>query len=122
VLSPLISLKDTLQESRALYISDGDAALSSKDYDKAILLYSAAIELISAFNTIVSSRRTEIISKRAVEDALLDAPKDQPREVSLFQRFRRFIRPKHKLPENSSEEHVTSKVSSCPFCVNNYST
>jgi hypothetical protein len=33
------------QECRALYTKNGDSALSSKDYDKAIELYSAAIDL-----------------------------------------------------------------------------
>jgi hypothetical protein len=54
-------------------------------------------------DTIVASRCTEKISEcQAVpEDALLDASKNQPQEVPLFQRFYRLIRPKHKLPENS---------------------
>jgi tetratricopeptide (TPR) repeat protein len=75
VLSSLISPKDTLQESRALYTSDGDAALSSKDYDKAIELYSAAIDLDSSSDTIFGSRCTAKLGKLLWDDALLDAQK-----------------------------------------------
>jgi hypothetical protein len=72
------------QESPALYISNGDAALSAKDYDNAIKLYSAAIDHDSVSDTVFASRCTAKLGEMLWEDALLDAEK-----VRWYLRFRR---------------------------------
>jgi hypothetical protein len=63
------------QASRAFHTRNGDAALSSKDYDKAIKLYPAVIDLECASDTIFASRCTAKLGKLLWEDALLDAQK-----------------------------------------------
>ncbi|KAJ8591160.1 hypothetical protein M405DRAFT_880653 [Rhizopogon salebrosus TDB-379] len=63
------------QECRALCTSNGDAALSVKDYDKAIELYSAVIDLDPLSDTIIASRCTAKLGKMLWEDALADAQK-----------------------------------------------
>jgi hypothetical protein len=66
---------DFKQECRTLYTRSGDSALSSKDYDKAIELYSAAIDLDSASDIIFASRCNAKLGKMLWEDALVDAQK-----------------------------------------------
>jgi tetratricopeptide (TPR) repeat protein len=63
------------QECRALYTRQGDTALSSNDYDKAIELYSAVIDLHSVSEIIFVSRCNANLGKMLWEDALLDAQK-----------------------------------------------
>jgi tetratricopeptide (TPR) repeat protein len=63
------------QECRALYIRNGNSALSSKDYDKAIELYSAAIDLDPALDTLFASRCNAELGGMLWEDALVDAQK-----------------------------------------------
>jgi tetratricopeptide (TPR) repeat protein len=63
------------QECPTLYVSQGDAALSAKDYDKAIELYSAAIRLNSTNDTIFANRCNARLGKMLWEDALVDAEK-----------------------------------------------
>jgi tetratricopeptide (TPR) repeat protein len=65
------------QECQALYISNGDAFLVAKDYDKSIELYSAAIELNPTHDTIFARRCTARLGKMLWEDAVLDAQKVQ---------------------------------------------
>ncbi|KAJ8595030.1 hypothetical protein M405DRAFT_871979 [Rhizopogon salebrosus TDB-379] len=63
------------QECRALCTSNADAALSVKDYDRAIELYSAVIDLDPLSDTIFASRCTAKLGKMLWEDALVDAQK-----------------------------------------------
>ncbi|KAG0708661.1 hypothetical protein DFH29DRAFT_427152 [Suillus ampliporus] len=63
------------QEYGAPYIANGDAALAASDYDKAIELYSAAIDLHFASDTIFANRSKARSEKMLWEDALLDAQK-----------------------------------------------
>jgi tetratricopeptide (TPR) repeat protein len=65
------------QECRALYTRQGDVALSSKDYDKAIELYSAVIDLDPVSDAIFASRCKAKLGKMLWEDALVDAQKVQ---------------------------------------------
>ncbi|KAG1817516.1 uncharacterized protein BJ212DRAFT_1269921 [Suillus subaureus] len=72
-----------MRECNALYAANGvvelgasgDAAFAEKDYDRAIELYSAAIELDSATDTIFANRSKARLLKMLWEDALLDAEK-----------------------------------------------
>ncbi|KAG2160223.1 uncharacterized protein EDB93DRAFT_47699 [Suillus bovinus] len=62
------------QECSALYLADGDAALSASDYEKAITLYSSAIDLAAANDTF--RKRCEAnVNMKLWENALLDAQK-----------------------------------------------
>ncbi|KAG0708169.1 hypothetical protein DFH29DRAFT_1075813 [Suillus ampliporus] len=63
------------QEYIAPYITNGDAALAASDYDRAIKLYSAAIELHFASDTIFANRSKARSEKMLWEDALLDVQK-----------------------------------------------
>ncbi|OJA09466.1 hypothetical protein AZE42_07148 [Rhizopogon vesiculosus] len=63
------------QECSALYSSNGDTALAAKSYDTSIQLYSVAIELDSANDTIFAKRCKAKLAKMLWEDALLDAQK-----------------------------------------------
>ncbi|KAG1728161.1 uncharacterized protein EDB91DRAFT_1162662 [Suillus paluster] len=63
------------QECSSVYVSNGDAALAASDYDRAINLYSAAIDLNSESDTAFSSRSKAKLEKMLWEDALLDAQK-----------------------------------------------
>jgi tetratricopeptide (TPR) repeat protein len=69
----ILTIFTAFEQECAAYISHGDAALSTKDYDKAIELYSAAIGLDSASYTIVASRCNARLGKMLWEDALVDA-------------------------------------------------
>jgi len=59
----------------ALCIANGDAALAANDYDKAIGLYSAAIDLDPASDALFAKRSKAKSEKRLWEEALLDAEK-----------------------------------------------
>ncbi|KAG1786314.1 uncharacterized protein HD556DRAFT_1528393 [Suillus plorans] len=54
-------------------IASGDAAFDANDYDEAIELYSAAINLDSASDAIFTNRSKAKLKQRLWEDALLDA-------------------------------------------------
>ena len=67
-----------VQECSTLYAANGDAALATNDYDKAIDSYSAAIDLDPASDTI-SARRSKAKSENMLwEEVLLDAQKVRP--------------------------------------------
>ncbi|KAG2339147.1 hypothetical protein BDR05DRAFT_631425 [Suillus weaverae] len=59
----------------AVLAASGDAALAASDYDKAIELYSAAIDLDSASDMIFAMRSKAKLAKTLWADALLDAQK-----------------------------------------------
>ncbi|OAX35520.1 hypothetical protein K503DRAFT_802760 [Rhizopogon vinicolor AM-OR11-026] len=65
------------QDCNALFTSSGDAALAAMDYDKAIELYSSAIDLNSSnsTDTMFEKRCRARLDKMLWEDALLDAQK-----------------------------------------------
>ncbi|KAG0703056.1 hypothetical protein DFH29DRAFT_998842 [Suillus ampliporus] len=63
------------QQCSALYAANGDAALRVMDYDKAIALYSAAIDLGVASDVIFAHRSEAMLEKKSWKDALLDAQK-----------------------------------------------
>ncbi|KAG1843240.1 hypothetical protein C8R48DRAFT_736843, partial [Suillus tomentosus] len=66
---------DFKQECNPLCAADGQAAFAASDYDKAIDLYSMAIDLDSASDIFFASRSEAKLSKMLWEDALLDARK-----------------------------------------------
>ncbi|KAG1809948.1 uncharacterized protein HD556DRAFT_1316868 [Suillus plorans] len=57
------------------YAHDGDTAFTARDYDEAIYLYSAAIDLGAVNDTILAKRSEALLEKMQWEDALLDAQK-----------------------------------------------
>jgi len=59
----------------ALYAASGDMSLTAGSYDEAIELYSAAINLDSATDTIFANRSKAKLEKLLWEDALVDAQK-----------------------------------------------
>ncbi|KAG1736630.1 uncharacterized protein EDB91DRAFT_1348004 [Suillus paluster] len=61
------------QEYSAPYIVNGDAAFAASDYDKAIKLYTVAIDLHFARDTIFANRSKARLEKMLWGDALLDA-------------------------------------------------
>ncbi|KAG0692334.1 hypothetical protein DFH29DRAFT_1073796 [Suillus ampliporus] len=61
----------------AAHATSGDTALAASNYDRAIELYSLAIDLDSATDTIYANRSTAKSKKELWEDALLDAQKIQ---------------------------------------------
>ncbi|KAG1800320.1 uncharacterized protein HD556DRAFT_1439176 [Suillus plorans] len=63
------------QECSALCAANGDSAFAASDYDKAIDLYSMAIDLDSASDIFFAGRSEAKLSKMLWEDALLDAQK-----------------------------------------------
>ncbi|OJA14890.1 hypothetical protein AZE42_13467, partial [Rhizopogon vesiculosus] len=65
------------QDCSALYTSSGDADLAAMDHDKAIELYSSAIDLSSSSSTdtMFEKRCRARLGKMLWEDALLDAQK-----------------------------------------------
>ncbi|KAG1785862.1 uncharacterized protein HD556DRAFT_1450301 [Suillus plorans] len=63
------------QQCSALCAANGDAAFAASDYDKAIDLYSVAIDLDSASDIFFASRSEAKLSKMLWEDALFDARK-----------------------------------------------
>jgi len=68
-------LSDFKQECSALCAVNGDAALTVSDYDRAIELYSVAIDLGSASDVVYANRSNAKLGKMLWEDALLDAQK-----------------------------------------------
>lgn len=62
-------------ECNTLCVSNGDAALAAHDHDKAIALYSAAIDLGSVANAVFASRCLAKLNKGKWEEAILDAEK-----------------------------------------------
>jgi len=70
VLHALAAFK---KECNALYIIRGNAALVENAYDRAIELYSAAIDLYPATDTIYSNRCKARLEKMSWEEALDDA-------------------------------------------------
>ncbi|KAG2339567.1 hypothetical protein BDR05DRAFT_916950 [Suillus weaverae] len=66
---------DFKQECSALCVVNGDAALITSEYDMAIRLYSAAIDLNSASAAVFAKRSEANLGKMLWEDALLDAHK-----------------------------------------------
>ncbi|OJA08828.1 hypothetical protein AZE42_08902, partial [Rhizopogon vesiculosus] len=71
------------KECNALYVASGvtdlavsgDTALAAREYDRAIELYSAAINLDSATDTIFANRCKAKLAKMLWEEALVDAQK-----------------------------------------------
>jgi hypothetical protein len=58
-----------------VYAGDGDKAFSAGDYDRAIDLYSAVIDLDAATDIIFASRCKARLKKLDWKEALLDAQK-----------------------------------------------
>jgi hypothetical protein len=58
-----------------LYTADGDDAFAEGNYDRAIELYSTAIDLDVATDTIFANRSRARSGKMPWDDALLDAEK-----------------------------------------------
>ncbi|KAG1787973.1 uncharacterized protein HD556DRAFT_1448301 [Suillus plorans] len=63
------------EKCSALSLTSGDAAFAASDYDRAIALYSAVIELNSASDAVFANRSKAKLAKMLWEDALLDAQK-----------------------------------------------
>ncbi|KAG1830460.1 hypothetical protein EV424DRAFT_294229 [Suillus variegatus] len=61
------------QECSARFLTDGDAALAASDFDRAIDLYSAAIDLTSPSDAVFANRSKAKLGKMLWDDALLDA-------------------------------------------------
>ncbi|KAG2134884.1 uncharacterized protein EDB93DRAFT_1331178 [Suillus bovinus] len=66
---------DFKQECSAFCAVNGDAAFAANDYDKAIDLYSTAIDLNSTSDVAFANRSKAKLGKMLWEDALLDAQK-----------------------------------------------
>jgi tetratricopeptide (TPR) repeat protein len=64
-----------MQEYSELYFASGNAAFAACDYDRAIALYSVAIDLNSTRDIIFANRGKAKLEKMLWEDALLDAQK-----------------------------------------------
>jgi hypothetical protein len=62
-------------ECNTLCVSNGDAALAAHDYDKAIALYSAAIDLGSVTSAVFASRCLAKMNQGKCGQAILDAEK-----------------------------------------------
>jgi tetratricopeptide (TPR) repeat protein len=63
------------EECSALCLTNGDAALAASEYDRAIDLYSAAIDLDSASDVIFANRSKARLGKMLWDDAFHDAQK-----------------------------------------------
>jgi hypothetical protein len=68
-------LPDFKRECSALCSVNGDAALAASEYDRAIDLYSAVIDLNSASDVVFAKRSEAKLGKMLWKDALLDAEK-----------------------------------------------
>ncbi|KAG0705636.1 hypothetical protein DFH29DRAFT_996722 [Suillus ampliporus] len=66
---------DFKRECSVLCAANGDAALTASNYDRAIDLYSAAIDLNSASYTLFANRSQARLGKMLWKEALLDAQK-----------------------------------------------
>jgi hypothetical protein len=64
-----------MEECSTLCLTNGNAALTASEYDRAIDLYSAAIDLDSASDVVFANRSKAKLGKMLWEDALLDAQK-----------------------------------------------
>ncbi|KAG2335862.1 hypothetical protein BDR05DRAFT_206006 [Suillus weaverae] len=63
------------EECSALCLTNGDAALAANNYDRAIGLYSAAIDLTSASDAVYANRGKAKLGKRLWMEAFVDAQK-----------------------------------------------
>ncbi|KAG2337664.1 hypothetical protein BDR05DRAFT_894853 [Suillus weaverae] len=63
------------EECSTLCLTNGDAALAASKYDRAIDLYSAAIDLDSASDVVFANRSKAKLGRMLWEEALLDAQK-----------------------------------------------
>ncbi|KAG2365169.1 hypothetical protein BDR07DRAFT_1354004 [Suillus spraguei] len=63
------------EECSAPFLTNGDAALAASDYDRAIDLYSAVIDLDCTSDVVFASRSEAKLGKMLWDDALLDAQK-----------------------------------------------
>ncbi|KAG2335861.1 hypothetical protein BDR05DRAFT_205965 [Suillus weaverae] len=63
------------EQCSAPFLASGDAALAASDFDRAIVLYSAVIDLTSAFDAVFANRSKAKLGKRLWMEALLDAQK-----------------------------------------------
>jgi len=61
----------------APFLTSGDAALAASDFDRAIGLYSAAIDLTSSSDAAFANRSKAKLGKRLWMEAVLDAQKVQ---------------------------------------------
>jgi hypothetical protein len=68
-------ISDFKQECSALCAVNGDAALTASEYDRAIDLYSGAIDLDYTSYIIFANRSKAKLGKMLWEDALIDAQK-----------------------------------------------
>lgn len=67
-----------------LCFTNGDAALAASKYDKAIDLYSVAVDLNCASDVVFANRSKAKLGKMLWEDALLDAQKVRWRLLESF--------------------------------------
>ena len=63
------------KECCAVYVADADAALAESEYDRAIELYSVAIDLDAGTDTLFGKRCRAKLGKMLWEEALIDARK-----------------------------------------------
>jgi hypothetical protein len=66
---------DFEKKCSALYLTNGDVALAVSDYDRAIDLYSAAMDMDSTSDVVFANRSKANLGKMLWEDALIDALK-----------------------------------------------
>ncbi|KAG2346778.1 hypothetical protein BDR05DRAFT_749584 [Suillus weaverae] len=64
-----------IEQCSAPFLASGDAALAASDFDRAIDLYSAVIDLTSRFYAVFANRSKAKLGKRLWMEALLDAQK-----------------------------------------------
>jgi len=62
-------------ECSAVYVANADAALAESEYDRAIELYSAAIELDAGIDTLFVKRCKAKLANMLWKEALIDARK-----------------------------------------------
>jgi hypothetical protein len=63
------------EECSTLCLADGDAAFAARNYDSAINLYSAVINVNSASDAVFANRSKAKLRKKLWKEALLDAQK-----------------------------------------------
>jgi len=64
-----------MKECSALHVANADAALAASEYDVAIELYSAAIDIDAGTDTHFAKRCKAKLGKTLWEEALIDARK-----------------------------------------------